>query len=181
MNMVTHRLLRMAESILALAVTGIAQNPSEQPLPPEVKKTIEAVSGQWVGEMSASFPGLKAEKFPWEMTCAPVALGSGASCAIKGQPAFGPIEESCLLAFDPEGMKVHFMCVTSMREVHDHRGDWTSEREIRFEAYPTTWDRQPATEDVMFEFRGFDHIRTRSIITARAGARLAFEFNGVRK
>jgi hypothetical protein len=105
-------------SMLAAAHAQTHPSPSQPALPPQAKQTIEAVAGHWVGHMVAALPGSKPEPFPWEMTCKAVSLGSGAACSMKGTASIGLIEETCLIAYDPEGKAVHFMCVTSMREVH---------------------------------------------------------------
>lgn len=167
-----------------LALTCVAQTgptASQSVPPPEIKQTVQAVSGQWVGSMTAAFPGSKAEEFPWEMSCKAVALGSGAACSMKGMPSIGPIEETCLLAYDAEGKAVHFMCVTSMREVHDHKGHWASSRSIEFEPYKTTMAGHPVIEDVTFDFASSERIRTRSAITTEDGSRMTFEFSGSRR
>src|SRR5262245_58414229 len=85
-----------------------ATNPKATRPPPQVKQTVEAVSGHWVGQMTASLPRARPEQFPWEMTCNVVALGSGAACSMNGTASIGPIE-ACLVAYDPEGKAVHFM------------------------------------------------------------------------
>jgi hypothetical protein len=100
---------------------------------------------------------------------------------MKGAASIGGIEEACLLAYDPDGKAVHFMCVTSMGEVHDHKGHWLSDRKIQFEPYPTSWEGKPATEDVTFNFPDASHIRTRSVITTQDGSEMIFEFHGTRK
>ena len=167
-----------------LVVTCVAQTrpaASQSAPPPEIKQTVQAVSGQWVGSMTAAFPGSKPEEFPWGMSCKAVALGSGAACTMKGVPSIGPIEETCLLAYDAEGKAVHFMCVTSMREVHDHKGRWTSGHSIQFEPYKTTMAGHSVTEDVTFDFPSSERIRTKSVITTEDGSRMTFEFSGTRR
>ena len=84
--------------IVMLTVTCAAQTrqaPSQPGPPPQVKQTVEAVSGHWVGHMTASLPRIKPEQFPWEMACKAVALGSGAACSMKGTASIGPIAEAC--------------------------------------------------------------------------------------
>ena len=168
--------------IVMLTLTCVAKhnNPNQPGPSPQVKQTAEAVTGYWVGYMTTSLPGIKPEQFPWEMTCKVVALGSGAACSMKGTASIGPIEEACVLAYDPEGKAVHFMCVTSMREVHDHKGQWLGDYEIQFELYKTSWEGQPATEEVTFTFPNPDRIKTRSVITTEQGSRMTFEFSGIR-
>jgi len=166
-----------------LGITCLPQAPQSpsQPSPsPQVKQTVDAVSGHWAGQMTASLPGLKPESFPWEMTCNPAALGAGAACSMKGMASIGAIEEACLFAYDPDGKAVHFMCITSMAEVHDHKGQWISEREIRFDSYPTSWEGKPATEDVNIRLPDPTHIQTSSVITKQDGSKMTFEFHGIR-
>lgn len=167
--------------MLTLPCAAQTQSDAAQPAPPpQVRQTVEAVSGQWVGSMTATLPGSRPEAFPWEMICHPAALGSGASCSMKGLASIGTIEEACLLAYDPEGKAVHFMCVTSMGEVHDHKGQWRSDHAIVFEPYKTSWQGQLVSEEVTFNFPGADHIRTSSVITTEKGSRMKFEFFGTR-
>jgi len=164
-----------------LSPRGMAQTLQPPNQSPQVKLVVEAVSGHWVGQMIAALPGLRPEPFPWEMVCNPAALGAGASCSMKGAASIGGIEEACLLAYDPDGKAIHFMCVTSMGEVHDHKGQWLSDRKIQFEPYPTSWEGKPATEDVTFNFPDASHIKTRSVITTQDGSEMIFEFHGSRK
>ena len=157
-----------------------AQPPAQPPSPPQVKQTVDAVSGYWTGQMTAALPGVKPETFPWEMTCNPAALGAGAACSMKGTASIGAIEEACLFAYDPDGKAVHFMCVTSMGEVHNHKGQWISDHEMRFEPYPTSWDGKPATEDVDIRFPDSRHIQAISVITKQDGNKMTFEFHATR-
>ena len=173
----------LAFVLTIFAITCLAQAPqppSQPPSPPQVKQTVDAVSGHWIGQMTAMLPELKPESFPWEMTCNPAALGSGAACSMKGLASIGAIEEACLFAYDPDGKAVHFMCVTSMGEVHNHKGQWISDREMQFDPYPTSWDGKPATEDVDISFPDARHIQTSSVITKQDGSRMTFEFHGAR-
>lgn len=114
------------------------------------------------------------------MTCNPAALGAGAACSMKGMASIGAIEEACLFAYDPDGKAVHFICITSMAEVHDHKGQWISEHEMRFGPYPTSWEDKPATEDVNIRFPDLTHIQTSSVITKQDGSKMTFEFHGIR-
>ena len=168
-------------AIVAISCRGQApQPPAMPPPPPQVKQTVDAVSGHWTGQMTATLPGMKPESFPWEMTCNPAALGAGAACSMKGTASIGAIEEACLFAYDPDGKAVHFMCVTSMGEVHDHKGQWISDQQMLFDPYPTSWEARPATEDVSIRFPESQHIQTSSVITKQDGSKMTFEFYGAR-
>src|SRR4030095_223914 len=74
--------------------------------PPEIMRTVEAISGVWKGEMTANIPGAPSASFSWTMDCKPVALNRGALCTNGGTASIGEMAESCLLAFDPEGNAV---------------------------------------------------------------------------
>src|SRR6185503_12097559 len=97
-------------------------DPSARPAgPPEVKQTVDALKGTWTGQMIAKVPGYAPATFDWVMECKAVALGVGVACTNGGKASIGELSESCLFAFDPDGKAVHYMCVTSMGEVHDHK------------------------------------------------------------
>jgi len=184
MNAAMKLLNRSREAGLAMMLTlpcaAQTQQDAAPPVPPpQVRQTVEAVSGQWVGSMTATLPGSKPEAFPWEMICQPAARGSGASCSRKGLASIGTSEEACLLAYDPEGKAVHFMCVTSMGEAHDHKGQWRGDHGIFFDPYKTSWEGQIV--DVTFNFPAADRIQTSSVITTEKGSRMKFEFFGTRR
>src|SRR5215469_4605949 len=127
-------LLPILTIVLGLGLGQMAEGkPRQQPAPPEVKKTADSIVGKWSGQMTAKVGAAAPETFNWTMDCKPVAFGAGASCNNEGQASIGPLSESCLLAYDPEGKAVHYMCVTSMGEVHDHKGQWKNDRTIEFE------------------------------------------------
>src|SRR5262245_21105227 len=95
------------------------------PAPPsEVRRTVDAVVGRWLGSMTATVPGTPPQSFPWSMDCRPAALHSAAICTMEGQAPIGELAQACLVAWDPESGTVHYMCATSMGEVHDHKGRW---------------------------------------------------------
>jgi hypothetical protein len=170
--------------LLLLASVCWAQEPPSgrsKTTVPEVKETVDAVTGDWVGHMIASFPGVKPETFPWEMNCKSVALGSGASCTLEGKPSIGPIAESCLLAYDPERKAVHYMCVTSTGEVHDHQGQWVNDKTIEFAPYKALMMGQPIVETARLSFPDAKTLKTESIVTMETGGAMTFVFTGERK
>jgi hypothetical protein len=51
--------------MLTLPCAAQTQPDTGQPVPPpQVRQTVEAVSGQWVGSTTATLPGSKPEAFP---------------------------------------------------------------------------------------------------------------------
>lgn len=155
--------------------------PPRPTMPPEVGRTAEAIQGTWAGSMVANVPGFPAETFDWRMNCTIVALGAGASCTNTGKASIGAMAESCLLAFDPEGKAVHYMCVTSMGEVHDHRGKWKDDKTIEFEPLHAGMMGQQITETIRFYFPTPDTIDKTSEVKLPDGSSMSFEFQGKRQ
>ena len=55
---------------LVSAITCGSQTPptpSQPAPPPQVKQTVDAVAGHWVGSMTAALPGPVSDQFPWEL------------------------------------------------------------------------------------------------------------------
>ena len=182
--------VRLRQSTLSLMLVLMAsaicraQQPASggmPPAPPEVKKTVDAISGDWSGNMTASIPGLKPETFPWEIKCKSAALGSGAACTLEGKASIGPIAESCLLGYDPSRKEVHYMCITSMGEIHDHQGRWANDTTIEFTPYKAFMLGQPIVETVRLSFPDSHTFHTESVVTTEDGRTMSFTFTGVRK
>jgi len=172
-----HCLRVFVTSVGLLTVSAKAQVPPDSP----VAKTAAALAGSWRGEMTAMVPNQKPESFPWRVDCTVIALGSGALCHMSGHASIGPIEQTCLLAYDPGGQAVHYMCVTSMGEVHDHKGQWRDDQEIDFEPLKTSMTGQSITETVRINLPGPKSLKTSSEVTMPDGSTMKFEFVGTRQ
>ena len=179
--MIKKTLIFLAASGLYLATPSINAKPRERPAPPEVKKTTDSIVGRWSGKMTARIQGMPPETFPWTMDCKPVAFGAGASCSNEGNASIGSMSESCLLAYDPEGKAVHYMCVTSMGEVHDHKGHWKDEKTIEFEPLRAGMIGKLVTETNRWFFPEADVISKTSTVTMPDGTSMTFEYNGNRQ
>ena len=151
------------------------------PPPPEVNRTVQAVVGRWSGRMTAKMPGGAAETFPWSMQCAAAALGAGASCTMEGDASIGHLAQACLVAYDPVGKAVHYMCVTSMGEVHDHKGRWKDASTIEFEPLVGGLEGKSMTEAITWTFPGTGRMTTVSVVTLADGSAMSFEFAGRRE
>lgn len=173
--------------LLVLAAPVIAQKkdgqpkPPATPSPPEVRKTVDAITGRWPGQMTAHVPGAPVESFDWTMNCKPIGLGSGALCTNTGKASIGFMSESCLLAFDPEGKAVHYMCVTSMGEVHDHKGTWKDAKTIEFEPLRAGMMGLLVTETNRWYFPDANTIDKTSEVTLPDGSSMNFVFKGKRR
>jgi hypothetical protein len=177
--------IRILLSIALMSIMTLAQNQGSKsrqpPQPPEVSQTVEALNGTWLGRMTARVPGFPAETFDWTMNCQFVAQGAGLLCSNKGTASIGSMSESCLLAFDPEGKAVHYMCVTSMGEVHDHKGKWIDAKTIKFEPLRAGMMGKPITETLEWRFPDQRTIVKTSEVKLSDGTSMYFEFNGGRQ
>lgn len=123
---------------------------------------IAAMSGEWSGAMRAEVPPAT-EEFPWRVSCAPIARGAGLLCHSGGTGSIGPIAQSCLLAVAPGDEEVHLMCVSSIGEVHDHRGRYYG-GVIRFVPLRARIAGEIAEELVEYRIAPSGNMRTVSIV-----------------
>src|SRR5262245_27941866 len=183
MNFMSKSVLIGFAILLSVPAQGQKQNGERKPQhpspPPEIKKTVDAIAGEWSGPMTAKVGGM-VETFNWTMDCKTVALGAGATCTNGGKASIGLLAESCLLAYDPEGKAVHYMCVTSMGEVHDHKGQWKNDKTIEFEPLQAGMMGKLATETMRWSFPDAKTIAKTSMVTMPDGSSMTFEFNGKR-
>src|SRR5262245_50156577 len=164
-----------------VSILGQSQNAAPTgPPAPEVAATVHAIQGVWHGKMKADVPGYPAVTFDWAMDCKVVALGAGALCTNTGRASIGLMSESCLLAFDPEGKAVHYMCVTSMGEVHDHKGFWKDNQTIEFEPLRAGMMGKEITETLTWRFPDEQTIDKVSEVKLADGSLMRFEFRGRR-
>lgn len=179
-------LARFWLAVTLIAFSTAAGNNVAQVRPPEplarleVNRIVEAMNGIWTGKMTANVPGAPVESFDWKMNCQIVAKGAGLSCINTGKASIGSMAESCLLAYDPDGKSIHYMCVTSMGEVHDHRGRWVDPKTIEFEPLRAGMMGQPIVETLKWRFVDADTIDKTSEVTLANGSVMKFEFMGKR-
>jgi hypothetical protein len=145
---------------------------------PDAERTVHTTLGRWTGTMVATVPGDKPGRFAWTIDCHVVAGGRGAACEQSGTASIGKIEESCLVAFDPETKAVHKMCVSSAGEVHDHRGAWRDPTTLAFEPLHTTMRGATVTETVTMRFPDATTLVNESVFALPGGATMTFAFTG---
>jgi hypothetical protein len=175
-------------ALCALLGSALAQDKAKKeaappPPPPEVKKTTDAFVGKWNLDSTIMMPGLKEPaKFKMVWDCKKIALGNGAECSsdVKLPSPLGPFAISCLLGANPEDKAVHMMCITSMGEVHDHKGAWKDDKTIEFEPLKYTDHGKPATETVTFTMSDPKSMVFKSTTKTPDGD-MAFEGTGKRK
>ena len=163
-----------------LPLSALAQGERNSSPPPELKRTVDAIAGKWAGPMTARIPGAAPETFHWTMDCKSVSQGAGAACTNEGKASIGLLSESCLLAYDPDGKAVHYMCVTSMGEVHDHRGQWRDGRTLEFEPLRSGMMGKQVIETMKWSFPDPNTLSKTSTVTMPDGSSMSFEFTGKR-
>jgi hypothetical protein len=129
-----------------------AAQPQPQPAnQPEGKKTVDAFTGTWTGDVTISMSGRAPEKVKATATCRKVAMGAAVSCDVKGQgKAAMPIDQTCLIGANVEGAAgVHLMCASATGEIHDHVGGWSG-GQLQFQPYRFQMSGGEASETVSF-------------------------------
>jgi hypothetical protein len=109
-----------------MALASYAQSKSESPtLPPEVKRTVDALVGHWSFKGSDVEPGVKEPlNVSMEIDCRLAVLGTAVACTLRGTVAnSGPIEAATIVGYDPDEQIVHWMEISSTGEYHDHKGN----------------------------------------------------------
>ena len=178
--------MRCAFAVLVTLVGSLAladeKKAAEAPPapPPEVKKTTDTFTGKWVGEATVDMGDGKPEKIKTAFDCKKVALGAGVSCSMAAKGSMGPMEQNCLVGFDPEGTGVHLMCITSMGEVHDHKGKWSDDKTVTFDSLTADMGGKSATEDLTIAFAD-PKTMTVTSITTQGDTKLTFTFSGKKK
>ena len=172
--------MRVLACLLVLLSVEALAAPTLPPQPPEVKRTVDAVVGRWSGSMMATVPGAAPQAFDWSIDCKAAALQAGAICTMKGHASIGDLAQACLVAYDPEGKAVHYMCVTSMGEVHDHKGQWKDGTTVVFEPLVGALQGKPMTETITWAFPDPRRMTTRSVVKLDDESSMSFEFEGMR-
>lgn len=144
--------------VIWLVVGGYAQSVNEAQTPPvQVKRTVDALVGQWRFEGSDAEPGVKEQlQVTMAFDCRLAALGAAVACTLVGNVAnSGPIEAASIVGYDSDEQIVHWMEISSTGEYHDHRGKWKGEM-IIFEplVYKTAGKRYTETFTLSFPSAG---------------------------
>lgn len=68
--------------------------------------------------------------------------------------------------------------MTSMGEVHDHKGLWKGESTVVFDPFVGGLQGKPMTESITWTFPDPWRMTTRSVITLPDASQMTFEFEG---
>ena len=72
------------------------------------------------------------------------------------------------------------MCVTSMGEVHDHKGKWKDDKTLEFEPLHAGMMGQQIIETLKWSFPDSHTLAKTSTVTMLDGSSMVFEFTGKR-
>ena len=151
----------MHRSVLLLGWLGsltawATETPKAPELPPEVKKTVDALAGRWSATTTMMAPGAKEPvKFNEKMDCKRASGGRAASCVETAKvPGLGTMDFTHLVSYDPERKAVHWFAVGSTGEVHDHTCHWTDDKTLDCEPLKATMNGAPLTETMKMVFEG---------------------------
>jgi hypothetical protein len=168
-----------AVAALAARATSSEARPSKDEKVQSAHAMISSMSGEWSGVMRAQVPP-NTEEFPWRVSCAPIARNAGILCHSAGTASIGPIAQSCLLAVAPGDEEVHLMCVSSMGEVHDHRGRYEDGR-IRFIPLRARISGKMAEEIVEYQVAPDGTMRTLSVVRTKGRPEMRFTLHATRQ
>ena len=144
-----------------------AQDPA---MPPDVARTVRALSGHWdfIGKDLA--PGAKtAAKVVVTFDCAPTALDRAVACTIAGEIAgAGKIQASTVVGYSPDEHIVRWMEISSTGEYHDHRGGWKGDA-IVFAPLPYTFLGEKFVEKLTLRFPSPDRFMMIAITDTKDG------------
>ena len=154
-----------------MAIGGHAQGRIEARTPPsEVKRTVDALVGQWSFQGNDAEPGVKEPlKVTIDIDCRLAALGAAVACTLSGNVASSDrIEAASVVGYDPEERIVHWMEISSTGEYHDHRGKWKGET-IAFEPLAYKCAGKKCTETFTLRFPSAGTFVLKSVTETGAG------------
>jgi hypothetical protein len=155
----------------SMAVASYAQSKSEsRTLPPEVKRTVDALVGHWSFRGSDVEPGVKEPlNVSMEIDCWLAVLGTAVACALRGNiENSGPIEAATIVGYDPDEQIVHWMEISSTGEYHDHKGKWKGDM-IVFEPLVYMSAGKKCTERFSLSFPSIATFALNSVTETTAG------------
>ena len=137
--------------LLSVLLAGSMSFADEAP-PPEVKRTVDALNGNWSGELTMTEAGKPPVKFKGKWACHKIAAGGAVSCEMNApMGAAGMMSETDLIGYDVETKAVHVMTWNNMGEVHDHKAAWTDDKTLVGHHTATAMGK-PLEENFTFNF-----------------------------
>jgi hypothetical protein len=126
-----------------------AKATASTPPPAEAQRLASRLVGQWKGHGTMTMDG-KPMPVDFDISCTTSASAWAVTCQARGLDPAGKLhEETHLWGYNAETSKLHFFCVTSDGEVHDHVGGFT-DKGIAVE-YTGTLEGKPMVEAISFE------------------------------
>lgn len=147
----------------ATPLPASAKTSASPPPPAEAQRLSAMLVGSWKGRGTLTMEG-KPVPLDLELTCATSASAWAVTCQARGVDPAGKLhEETHLWGYNAETQKVHFFCVTSDGDVHDHVGSFTA-KGIAVQ-YTGTMDGKPMVEALSFEPTDNATVRFRNDMT----------------
>jgi hypothetical protein len=144
---------------MAAAIPRSSAHEEPPAVPPEVQKTVDALSGHWSLEGTGLEPGAKAPvAVKGTVDCKPVSLGAAVSCVTLADVGGFRVEAAMVVGYSPDERVVRWMEISSTGEYHDHRGPWKGD-EIPFEPLAYTSSGVKMTEYFTLGFPAPDTMR----------------------
>jgi hypothetical protein len=151
-------------------------------LPPEVKKTVDAMAGTWVWDGTVTGMGKDPIKVKETFVCKKAAGGRAVSCNGKGSiPGMGNVEDEALVAYDVEGKAIRFVGFSSTGEVHDHKCIWKDEKTMTCDPLAVTVGGAPASVTLSMSFPDAKTMVMNETTTGKDGSKVAFDGKGKRR
>jgi hypothetical protein len=151
-------------------------------LPPEVKKTVDAMAGSWAWDGTVTGMGKEPIKAKETFVCKKAAGGRAVSCNGKGSmPGIGNVEDEALVAYDVEGKSIRFVGFSSTGEIHDHKCIWKDDKTMTCDPLAVTVGGQPASVALTVTFPDAKSMVMNETTTMKDGSKVAFDGKGKRR
>ena len=173
----------------SFASAAFAEGEKEKPaaaaaptLPPEVKKTVEAMLGTWAWDGTVTGMGKDPIKAKETFVCKKAAGGRAVSCNGKGTiPGMGNVEDEALVTYDVEGKNIRFVGISSTGEVHDHKCTWKDDKTMTCDPLTVTVGGQSASVALTMSFPDAKTMVMNETTTMKDGSKVAFDGKGKRR
>lgn len=155
--------------------------PAKEELPPEVKKTVDAMTGNWTFDGTVTGMGPEPIKVKETFACKKAAGGRAVLCHGSAKiPGMGTMEEEGLVTYDVNGKDVRFIGVNSMGEMHDHHCSWKDDKTLACEPLAITDEGQAATVDFTTTWTDAKNLAMTETTTRKDGTKVTYEGKGKR-
>jgi hypothetical protein len=152
-----------------LAMPPLLAHADGTPVPPEVKRTVDAFAGHWTLSGTDREPGVTTPAaVDATMECKAAALNAAVTCLIAADVSGTRIEAATVIGYSPDEHLVRWMEISSTGEYHDHHGRWNG-NQITFEPLSYTAAGERMTEYFSLSFASADRMIWKATTKTPAG------------